>query len=233
MTPTNAELPQRRANADLLLDKARSGSRKALGKVLEVYRPYLLKIADAIESQLLRPKVEPDDLVQETLLEAVASFPTFRGSTEPEFRMWLRRILLRRLAALAQRFLCGRRDVRREQPLAKVGSLSEATARPRNGDPPADAEGREDELSTVLEWMFNHLSDDHCLVIVYCVLGQRPIPEVARVMRRTPEAVRKLCFRAVTKAHRLYEAQSPLESGMVAPQGGSLAYRAKQRGQES
>lgn len=89
MTPTNAERSQRRANADLLLDKARSGSSKALGKILEVYRPYLLKIADAIESPLLRHKADPDDLVQETLLEAVASFPTFRGSTEPEFRMWL------------------------------------------------------------------------------------------------------------------------------------------------
>lgn len=115
--------------------------------------------------------------------------------------------------------------MRREQPLAEVGSLSEATARPRNGDPPADAEGWEDALSTLLEWMFHHLSDDHCRVIVYRVLGQRPIAEVARVMRRSPEAVRKLCFRAVTKAHRLYEAQSPLESGMVAPRGDCLAYR--------
>jgi hypothetical protein len=50
--------------------QARDGSEEALGKVLELCRPYLLAIVQADLRPPLKGKFAPSDLVQDTFLEA-------------------------------------------------------------------------------------------------------------------------------------------------------------------
>jgi DNA-directed RNA polymerase specialized sigma24 family protein len=55
----------------------------------------------------LRARLDPSDLVRETLLEAYRDFPRFAGGTEKELMAWLRRILVRNLADQVKRHHMG------------------------------------------------------------------------------------------------------------------------------
>ena len=77
MVSTSPEVPH-------LLARARNGEPDALGRLLERYRGYLAILARVQIGRRLQRKVEENDLVQETFLEAHRAFGRFRGSTEPE-----------------------------------------------------------------------------------------------------------------------------------------------------
>src|SRR5262245_38456628 len=70
---------------------------------LEDYRPYLLLLARLNVGHRLQGKVDPSDLVQETMLKAHGHREQFRGHTEAERRAYLRRILGNALADAGRR----------------------------------------------------------------------------------------------------------------------------------
>jgi DNA-directed RNA polymerase specialized sigma24 family protein len=81
-----------------LLKLARNGDQEALGRLLEDYRDYLRLLARSRVGRDLRVRLDPSDLVQETLLEAQRDFRQFLGASDAELGVWLRRILVRNLA---------------------------------------------------------------------------------------------------------------------------------------
>ena len=98
-----------------MLAEARQSGGRGLGSVLELYRHYLLLVARAHMSVNLRKVANPSDLVQETFLEACRDFGQFEGTTETQWRAWLRRILAHNLATLVETHVQARkRDVRRQ-----------------------------------------------------------------------------------------------------------------------
>src|SRR5690606_27930233 len=86
------------------LEQARAGSNLALGYLLEDCRSYLLLVARDAMGQSLRPKFDPDDVVQDTALEALQSFGAFDGQSHAQFVAWLRRILLNNAADSRRRY---------------------------------------------------------------------------------------------------------------------------------
>ncbi len=84
------------------------------------YREYLLVLARAGLAAHLRSKVDPSDIVQETLLAAQRELHRFRGSTPGELAAWLRQILARLLVDAQRAYGRAKRDVRREQSLEDV-----------------------------------------------------------------------------------------------------------------
>ena len=105
-------------NPEQLLKRARVTGSEHLGTLLELYRNYLHLLARTQIDLHLRGRIDPSDLVQETMLEAYRDFGQFRGGTEGELLAWLRRILVHNLARLAEKHLKTRkRDARREVPL--------------------------------------------------------------------------------------------------------------------
>jgi len=100
------------------IDAARAGSRDALGQVLEVYRPYLSKIARSELGDDLEAKLSASDLVQETFLKAHRDFEQFDGRSALELRCWLRQILHNSLGQLARNYRqTAKRDISREVSL--------------------------------------------------------------------------------------------------------------------
>src|SRR5438105_1940581 len=98
-----------------LLDAARSGSREALGQLLESCRGYLLMVAKGELDRDLQAKEGASDLVQETFLEAQRDFVQFQGASEAELLAWLRRLLLNNVANFTRRYrTTGKRSVERE-----------------------------------------------------------------------------------------------------------------------
>jgi RNA polymerase sigma-70 factor (ECF subfamily) len=84
---------------------------------LEKFRGYLNILARLRFDQSLRRKMDPSDIVQQTLLEAHVSQKRFKGSSVPEQAAWLRRILVDNLANAGRDLRRAKRDVERERSL--------------------------------------------------------------------------------------------------------------------
>ena len=74
----------------------------------------------------LRSKLDPSDIVQQTLVHAWQAWNQFRGTTEEERAAWLRQILARTVLHSVRDFHRGKRDVSREQSLGTVAEQSSA-----------------------------------------------------------------------------------------------------------
>lgn len=76
-----------------LLDESIAGKSEDFGLLLEYYRPYLIVLAKRYLDPRVRGRVDENDIVQVTFLEAQRDFKSFRGSQIEELLAWLRHIL--------------------------------------------------------------------------------------------------------------------------------------------
>jgi RNA polymerase sigma-70 factor (ECF subfamily) len=83
----------------------------------ERFRSYLRVLAELHLGRAGRGKVDPSDVVQDTMLEAHKKRHQFRGRTEAEMAAWLRAMLACNLADAAKAQRRGKRDVARERSL--------------------------------------------------------------------------------------------------------------------
>jgi RNA polymerase sigma-70 factor (ECF subfamily) len=192
-----------------LLADARAGRRESLGALLELYRNYLYLVARTQIDLHLQAQVNPSDLVQEAMLEALRDFHQFRGGTEAELLAWLRSVLLHNLAGLVERHVLARkRDVRRavslEQCLTELENSAakvEAALMSPDGTPSSEAQRR--ERAAVLADQLALLPADYREVIVLRNLEGLPFEQVARRMGRSAGAVRVLWLRALDRLRQL------------------------------
>ena len=75
-----------------------SGPPRDRSSLLEQFRDYLRLLARLSVDERLRAKLDPSDVVQQTILEAHRAMPGFTGKTDAEMAGWLRQILARNLA---------------------------------------------------------------------------------------------------------------------------------------
>jgi RNA polymerase sigma-70 factor, ECF subfamily len=194
-----------------LLGLARAGHVPALGQLLELYRNYLELLARLQISRRLRGKVDADDLVQDTFLEAHAAFAQFRGATEAELAGWLRQIMTTNAISLARRYLTAkRRDVRLERELVDEMALSsrvldQGLIAPQSS-PSQEAAKR--EQAVLLADALKQLPEDYREAIILRQLEGLSFPEVARRMGRSLDSVKKLWMRALTRLRHVLEAPS-------------------------
>lgn len=94
---------------------------------LEQFRSYLHLLARLHLDVRLCGKLDPSDVVQQTLLQAHRAREQFRGTTRGELAAWLRRILAGCLANVLRDFTRARRDVGLERSLE--AALHESSVR--------------------------------------------------------------------------------------------------------
>ena len=87
------------------IEPARRGDPAALARALETFRPYLTMIAGRLIEPRSAVRMEPSDLVQETLLAAQRGIAGFQGETEAEWRAWLKTVMLNRFANIRRAVL--------------------------------------------------------------------------------------------------------------------------------
>ena len=191
-----------------LLAAARRGDGAVFGALLELYRDYLHGQAMVLMGRNLRAAANPSDLVQHTFLEVCSDFARFEGTTEAQWRAWLRRVLAHNLATLAERHLQARkRDIRRQISLDRGPTASggragclEPAASPSNSP---SAPARRLEASAVLAERLAELPAAYREVLVWRNFEGLSFEKVARRMGRTPGAVRVLWVRALDQLRLL------------------------------
>jgi RNA polymerase sigma-70 factor (ECF subfamily) len=192
---------------DILTD-ARRGSADALGRMMEECQNYLLLVANRELGSDIRAKAGASDIVQDTFLDAQRDFPNFQGTTEAEFRAWLRRLLLNNMANCARKYTSTeKRSIRREIELnaqTEMFSQNLADSGPTPSRALVDAEERQDLLNG-LSKLPNHYRE----VILLRHRDGLGYAEIGKRMNRTPEAVRKLWARGIELLQEILEGHEP------------------------
>jgi RNA polymerase sigma-70 factor (ECF subfamily) len=173
---------------------------------LEAYRDYLRLLAGVHLDPRLRGKLDPSDVVQETLARAHAKGGQFRGSTEAERAAWLRQILANELAAAVRRHLAaGKRDAGRERSLHTAVEDSsarlEALLAADQTSPSARAV-RDEELRRLAVALAGLPEDQRQAVELHHLHGL-PVEEVARTLGRGESAAGGLLRRGLKRLREL------------------------------
>jgi RNA polymerase sigma-70 factor (ECF subfamily) len=117
------------------------------GSDLEGHRAYLCLLARVGLDPRLQAKLDPSDVVQQTLMEAHKDRAAFRGSSPDEYRAWLRQVLARNLANALRDLRRDKRDVGREQALVEASSARVAAWLAAEGSSPSAGPRREEEAA--------------------------------------------------------------------------------------
>jgi RNA polymerase sigma-70 factor (ECF subfamily) len=182
--PPQDDLPE-------LLNEAKRGSQAAIGQLLERQRAYLWALANEEIAGDSHLTFTVADVVQSAQLEALRDLAAFRGSSEGEFRSWLRHILRNNVLDLRR---ARDRQIPRDNGEA-AGVEKQADVDDRSPSSQVSA----GELGDKLRAAIDKLPPDERTVIELHYFQGQTYAEIGACLDRTPEAVRKLWGRALVR----------------------------------
>jgi RNA polymerase sigma-70 factor (ECF subfamily) len=163
----------------------------------ERYRDYLLLLARLQFDPRLRGKLDPSDIVQQTMLQAHQKRDQFRGRTEAERAAWLRAILANALADAAQKY--GQGVLGRERSLeASLEESSRRLERWLEDSEPSPGQGldRHEQLLRLADAV-GRLPDDQRRAVELRHLQGASVAEIGQLMGRSTAAVGGLLQRGL------------------------------------
>jgi RNA polymerase sigma-70 factor (ECF subfamily) len=172
---------------------------EAGGLAPERFRGYLLLLARAQLGDRLRGKLDPSDVVQQTLLDAHRQRDQFRGHTGAEMAGWLRRMLACNLADALRALGRQKRDAARERSLE--AALDESSARVQawlaaEQSSPSEQAQRGEELLRLTEALAALPEAQRDALVLHYWQGLT-LAETAERLGRTPAAVAGLLQRGL------------------------------------
>lgn len=165
-----------------LLVKARDGDAAAREALLDRLRPRLVLWASARLGAKLRGECEPEDVAQDVLLAVHKRLDDFKGSDRRAFLGWMFTVAENRIRDLADRVGAGKRQ-RADVPRRDQTTPSQAVAR--------------EEMARRLAEAVARLDAPHREVIQMRRFQEMEVPEIAKALDRSENAVRILYCRAI------------------------------------
>jgi RNA polymerase sigma-70 factor (ECF subfamily) len=189
-----------------------AGEDQVNDRLLERSREYLCQLARLQLSPRLQGKLDPSDVVQQTLLKAHEKRGQFRGDSDGEWLAWLRQILVSQVAEAVRTFTTEARDLARERSLQ--AELGRSAARleaclAADQSSPSQCVLREEQLLQLAEALAQLPPDQRLAVELHHLQGCA-LAEVSQRMGRTQEAVAGLLYRGMKNLRRLLD---PSEAG--------------------
>lgn len=165
---------------------------------LQRFRPFLRALAEEHLYSGLRPKMDPSDLVQQTMLQAIESQSQFRGTTDAAKASWLRAILKNVMAGFGRHFHRDRRDVSREQAIGSGGSSESGHGCEIAGDFSNPSQQlRQSEDRQQLQELMGHLTHEQQQALVMRYWHDHSLEEIGQKMNKSTDAVAGLLYRGM------------------------------------
>lgn len=147
LTPTTAAGVATADDWDALLHAARDGDDDALGVICDAFRDYLLLTAESGLGSGMNTKVGASDIVQDTMLEACRDFRVFRGTTETDFRAWLKKLVVNNVVDSTRRYRRSQcRSLSREERIDDSSCAYNLTSADKSPSSLVRRRERDDEL---------------------------------------------------------------------------------------
>jgi RNA polymerase sigma-70 factor (ECF subfamily) len=182
---------------------------EAGGLPLDRFRHYLVLLA---RSQLGAgvSKLDPSDIVQQTLLEAHRKRYQLRGKSEGELAAWLRQMLAFAIADAFRARSRAKRDVARERSLE--AALNDSSSRleawlAADHSSPSERAVRQEELLLLAEGLAQ-LPDDQRRAVELKHLQGHSLAAIASILGRSETAVGGLLRRGMSRLRELLQEKS-------------------------
>jgi RNA polymerase sigma-70 factor, ECF subfamily len=200
------------ADTHELLRRAHAGDREATERLLDRYRPFLHQVVALRLDPKVRPRVDPSDVVQETLLEAFRRLTDFLERHPMPFRIWLRRTALERMFNIrAHHVDAARRAVGQEVPIPERSSLLVAGRFLAADSTPSRQLSRRETVRRVNQALAGLGEADREILFMRDFEGLT-YEEVAWALEIDPAAARKRYGRALLRLQKLLAEVGLLES---------------------
>jgi RNA polymerase sigma-70 factor (ECF subfamily) len=179
---------------------------------LERFRAYLLLLARLRLDPRLRGKLDPSDVVQQTMVQALQALDRFRGCGEAALAAWLRQILANQLANAVRDLGRAKRDVGRERSLEAALDASSARLAAwlaAEQSSPSQRADRNEQLLRLAEAL-EALPEAQREALTLHHLHDWTLEDVGRHLGRSPAAVAGLIKRGLKQLRLLLrEPQAP------------------------
>jgi RNA polymerase sigma-70 factor (ECF subfamily) len=194
-----------------LLARAGAGDAAARNRLLDAYRARLRALVALRLPRRLSARVDPSDVVQETLAAADGRLADYLARRPLPYYLWLRDIALERLIDLQRRHGAQKRSVRREEPaaapLADESMCELADRLAARGSSPSQGAQRE-ELRHRVRQALDRLGERDREVLVLRHLEQMSTREIAAVLGLSESAVKVRHLRALQRLRELLRDRS-------------------------
>jgi RNA polymerase sigma-70 factor, ECF subfamily len=194
-------------DTEMLLAEAAQGNRDARERLLERQRQRLRQLIRLRLDRRLAARVDPSDVVQESLMDAAGKLSEYLRTRPMPFYPWLRSLALERLLAMYRRHIkTSKRSVRREERglplLPDESALELAQKLCDHGSSPSQRLERSEARERVRAAL-DRLAERDRELLVLRHLEQLSIREIAAVLGISEGAVKVRHVRALERVRDL------------------------------
>ena len=193
-----------------LLVRAREGDEEAFAAL---YRMYAKRLQGSIQGRIggrLRARVEADDLIQSAWKDLLPDLKRFEYQGPDSFFRWFSIRVLHKIQDKGKYFAREKRDAKREVGLPGGASGSgRGPSLPSRDPTPSQAAMRRENIDRLMG-LLDHLPDLQRRTLVYRLRDNLEFDEIAKVLQKTPGAVRKIYERALGRIHGLMDGNKPV-----------------------
>jgi RNA polymerase sigma-70 factor (ECF subfamily) len=199
-------------DTEQLLEMVRRDEPGARDRLLARHRGRLRDLVALRMDPRLRARLDPSDVVQESLAEADRRLPEYLRDRPLPFYPWLRGLALGRLAQLYRRHVRSqKRSIEREERRFSAlpeDSVRELAERPAGRGSSPSARLRHEDLRRRLRAALDRLGERDREVIVLRHLEQLPVRDIAAILGISEGAVKVRHVRALERLRGLLGEQS-------------------------